>query len=71
VARNRILRLDVDTKEILTVWPLTTLRRWAPAPNSFTLDFGDYASQYYSVQTQEGAAISQLIGKCRAFLRTL
>ena len=56
------MRLDAETKEILHVWPLTTLRRWAPSPNSFTLDFGDYADQYYSVQTAEGDAISQLIG---------
>jgi hypothetical protein len=40
---------------------LTTVRRWAASPNVFTLDFGDYQDQYYSVQTTEGEQISQLI----------
>ena len=43
------------------VWPLTTVKRWAASPNSFTLDFGDYSESYYSVQTTEGEQISQLI----------
>jgi talin len=50
------------TQEIIKTWPLTTLRRWAATPTTFTLDFGDYADAYYSVQTAEGDAISQLIG---------
>jgi len=44
------------------VWPLTMLRRWAATPTTFTLDFGDYADSYFTVQTTEGDAISQLIG---------
>ena len=31
------------------------------SPNVFTLDFGDYQDQYYSVQTTEGEHIHQLI----------
>lgn len=46
---------------MLKTWPLTTVRRWAASPNSFTLDFGDYSEAYYSVQTTEGETISQLI----------
>lgn len=61
VTRDRIMRLDADSKDVIKEWPLTTLRRWAAAPNSFTLDFGDYADSYYSVQTNEGEQISQLI----------
>jgi hypothetical protein len=49
-----IFRLDEKTKQIIKTWPLTTVRRWAAAPNVFTLDFGDYQDQYYSVQTTEG-----------------
>jgi hypothetical protein len=30
----------------------------AASPNSFTLDFGDYAEAYYSVRTSEGEQIS-------------
>ncbi|XP_076033858.1 talin_middle and talin-RS domain-containing protein rhea isoform X2 [Oratosquilla oratoria] len=61
VTKDSVLRLDEKTKEILKTWPLTTVRRWAASPNTFTLDFGDYSDQYYSVQTTEGEPISQLI----------
>ena len=57
------MRVDEKTKEVIQEWPLTTVRRWAASPNSFTLDFGDYSENYYSVQTQEGEKISQLISQ--------
>jgi len=61
VTKDSVLRLDEQTKNILETWPLTTVKRWAASPNSFTLDFGDYKQSYYSVQTSEGEQISQLI----------
>ncbi|KAJ3025177.1 UNVERIFIED_CONTAM: Talin-1 [Siphonaria sp. JEL0065] len=61
VTKQSLVRLDVETKDIIKTWPLTQLRRWAAAVNSFTLDFGDYADAYYTVQTTEGEQISQLI----------
>jgi len=61
VTKDSVLRLDEKTKEILKTWPLTTVRRWGASPNTFTLDFGDYSDQYYSVQTTEGEQILQLI----------
>ena len=61
VTKDSVLRLDEKTKEILKTWPLTTVKRWAASPNVFTLDFGDYQDQYYSVQTTEGEHISALI----------
>ncbi|XP_062512011.1 talin-like [Corticium candelabrum] len=61
ITRESIMRVDERTKEVLKTWPLTTVRRWAASPNSFTLDFGDYSESYYSVQTAEGEQISQLI----------
>ena len=61
VTKDSVMRLDERTKEILKTWPLTTVKRWAPTPNSFTLDFGDYSDSYYSVQTGEGEQISKLI----------
>ncbi|EDQ91245.1 uncharacterized protein MONBRDRAFT_23461, partial [Monosiga brevicollis MX1] len=60
ITRESVMRMDEKTKEVLRTWPLTTVRRWVASPNSFTLDFGDYA-EYYSVQTDEGDSISQLI----------
>ncbi|CAO1372381.1 unnamed protein product [Diamesa serratosioi] len=61
VTKDSVLRLDERTKETLKTWPLTTVRRWGASPNTFTLDFGDYADQYYSVQTTEAEQIVQLI----------
>ncbi len=61
VTKDSVLRLDEKTKEIMKTWHLTTVKRWAASPNSFTLDFGDYSDSYYSVQTSEGEQISQLI----------
>lgn len=37
VTKDSVLRLDEKTKEILKTWPLTTVRRWAASPNTFTL----------------------------------
>eukprot|EP00117_Sycon_ciliatum_P001215 scpid5059/ scgid6971/ Talin-1 len=61
VTKESVMRVDEKTKEVMKTWPLTTVRRWAASPNSFTLDFGDYSESYYSVQTTEGETISQLI----------
>ncbi|XP_022084655.1 talin-1-like isoform X7 [Acanthaster planci] len=61
ITKESVLRVDERTKEIMKTWPLTTVRRWAASPNSFTLDFGDYSESYYSVQTKEGEAIGALI----------
>lgn len=61
VTKDSVLRLDEKTKEILKTWPLTTVRRWGASPKTFTLDFGDYADSYYSVQTTEAEQIVQLI----------
>ena len=33
VTRDSVMRLDAETKEVLKVWSLTTLRRWAASPN--------------------------------------
>lgn len=61
ITKDCVMRVDADTKGILKTWPLTTVKRWAASMNSFTLDFGDYSDSYYSVQTNEGEQISQLI----------
>eukprot|EP01134_Creolimax_fragrantissima_P001817 CFRG1817T1 len=61
VSRDSIMRVDERTKEVIKTWPLSTVRRWAASPTSFTLDFGDYSDEYYSVQTTEGEHISRLI----------
>ncbi|XP_060030382.1 talin-2 isoform X4 [Erinaceus europaeus] len=61
ITKDSVMRVDERTKEVLQEWPLTTVKRWAASPKSFTLDFGEYQESYYSVQTTEGEQISQLI----------
>ena len=55
------MRVDETTKDVITTWPLTTVKRWAASRYSFTLDFGDCHDSFYSVETSEGETISQLI----------
>lgn len=43
-------------------WPLTHLRRWAATPDTITFDFGTHEQDYIVFLTEEGEAISQLIG---------
>ncbi|KAJ3220116.1 Talin-1 [Dinochytrium kinnereticum] len=61
ITKQSVVRLDIDSKDILKEWKLTQLRRWAANANSFTMDFGDYEDAYYTVQTSEGDQISQQI----------
>ncbi|XP_072517267.1 talin-2a isoform X2 [Salminus brasiliensis] len=61
ITKESVMRVDEKTKEVLQEWPLTTVKRWAASPKSFTLDFGEYQESYYSVQTTEGEQISHLI----------
>lgn len=48
ITRESIMRVDETTKEVLKTWPLTTVRRWAASPNSFTLVKGDTITNRYS-----------------------
>eukprot|EP00842_Homolaphlyctis_polyrhiza_P006525 jgi/Hompol1/6874/HPOL_002361-RA len=61
ITKQNIIRMDIDTKETLEEWKLTQVRRWAATAKNFTLDFGDYSDNYYSVETTEGEEISRLI----------
>ncbi|XP_018408306.1 PREDICTED: talin-2 [Nanorana parkeri] len=61
ITKDSVMRVDEKTKDVIQEWPLTTVKRWAASPKSFTLDFGEYQESYYSVQTTEGEQISQLI----------
>ncbi|KAL3884807.1 hypothetical protein ACJMK2_024908 [Sinanodonta woodiana] len=61
INKESVVRVHEETKEILTSWRITNIRRWAVSPNSFILDFGERANSCYSVQTQEGNKIAALI----------
>jgi talin len=54
VTRDGVLFMDHETKEIVKEYQLTQLKRWAAAPTTFTLDFGDYADEYTIIITDEG-----------------
>ncbi|KAM9408896.1 LOW QUALITY PROTEIN: talin-2-like [Pholidichthys leucotaenia] len=59
ITKESVMRVDEKTKDVVQEWPLTTVKRWAASPKSFTLDL--WEESYYSVQTTEGEQISQLI----------
>uniref|UniRef100_A0A8D3E9H8 Talin 2a n=1 Tax=Scophthalmus maximus TaxID=52904 RepID=A0A8D3E9H8_SCOMX len=61
ITKESVMRVEEKSKDVVQEWPLTTVKRWAASPKSFTLDFGEYQESYYSVQTTEGEQISQLI----------
>uniref|UniRef100_A0A8B9VPC5 Talin 1 n=1 Tax=Anas zonorhyncha TaxID=75864 RepID=A0A8B9VPC5_9AVES len=61
ITKECVMCVDEKTKEVIQEWSLTNIKRWAASPKSFTLDFGDYQDDYYSVQTMEGEQIAQLI----------
>jgi len=37
VTKESVIKLDVETKEIIKKWPLKQLRRWAATPTRFIL----------------------------------
>lgn len=37
VTRESVMRVDERTKDMIKVWPLTSVKRWAASPKSFTL----------------------------------
>ncbi len=61
VTRDSVMRMDLNTKEVIKAYPLEHVRRWAAAKTSFTLDFGTYEKDYYTVATSRGEEISQLL----------
>ncbi len=37
INKDCVMRVDEKTKEVIRVWPLDQVRRWAASPNTFTL----------------------------------
>ncbi|KAJ1562173.1 Talin-1 [Cladochytrium tenue] len=56
-----IIRLDFETKALLSTWPLAQLRRWGASASSFTIDIGTFGDPFYTVQTPQAAIISRII----------
>lgn len=37
ITKESVMRVDERTKDVVQEWPLTTVKRWAASPKSFTL----------------------------------
>lgn len=37
ITKESVLRVEEKTKDVVQEWPLTTVKRWAASPKSFTL----------------------------------
>ncbi len=61
VTRDAVMRLNPVTREVIKSYPLEHMRRWATNEGTFTLDFGMYEKDYYTVETSRGEEISQLL----------
>ena len=61
VTRDAFMRIDPETKEVLTNYSLRHIRRWAATKNTFTLDVGDYSESYLHFQSPDSEKISQLL----------
>jgi talin len=61
ITRDKIVKMNFETREVVKEWPIEQLRRWAATSNSFTLDFGDWNDDYFVVKTEEGEQMSKLI----------
>lgn len=61
ITKDKIMKMDPETRQPIKEWSLEQMRRWAATNTTFTLDFGDYEDDYVIVQTTEGEAISALI----------
>lgn len=43
ITKESVLRVDEKTKDVIQEWPLTTVKRWAASPKSFTLVLAQHA----------------------------
>lgn len=49
ITKESVMRVDERTKDVVQEWPLTTVKRWAASPKSFTLvRFITEAPEYFS-----------------------
>lgn len=52
ITKESVMRVDEKTKDVVQEWPLTTVKRWAASPKSFTLvQWADCPSHQYYFQT--------------------
>ena len=61
MTKEKIVRINAETGEILSTHPFEHLKRWAATQEGITLDFGDHEDDYVVLITKEGEAISDVI----------
>eukprot|EP01130_Rhizamoeba_saxonica_P013799 TRINITY_DN5926_c0_g1_i1.p1 TRINITY_DN5926_c0_g1~~TRINITY_DN5926_c0_g1_i1.p1 ORF type:complete len:2517 (-),score=746.62 TRINITY_DN5926_c0_g1_i1:47-7120(-) len=61
VTKDAVIRVDHDSDRTLNTWNLTHIARWDCVDDELNIDLGDYDDQKYKFQTDEAAAISDLI----------
>jgi talin len=61
VTSTHILQINPENNTVTKEHKIGHMRRWAAAPKSFTLDFGDYDDDILTLLTDDGEAISQQI----------
>ena len=51
VSRDSVMHLDAETKEVLKVWSLTTLHRWAASPNRYSSSRLSFLFLFFSLSS--------------------
>lgn len=49
ITKESVMRVDEKTKDVVQDWPLTTVKRWAASPKSFTLVLCDSLHEDLSI----------------------
>lgn len=49
ITKESVMRVDEKTKDVVQEWPLTTVKRWAASPKSFTLVLCDSMHLFHSI----------------------
>ena len=61
ITSTHIMKINPSNGQVIKEFKLGQMRRWAAAPKSFTLDFGDYDDDVTTLLTDEGEQMSQQI----------
>eukprot|EP01125_Pyxidicula_operculata_P007800 TRINITY_DN2641_c0_g1_i4.p1 TRINITY_DN2641_c0_g1~~TRINITY_DN2641_c0_g1_i4.p1 ORF type:complete len:2218 (+),score=788.73 TRINITY_DN2641_c0_g1_i4:4631-11284(+) len=62
ITREKIMRLDFQTKEVIRQEPLVNLLRWGYLKGKITFDWGENDTEFWTFITEEGEQISNMIG---------
>lgn len=52
ITKESVMRVDERTKDVVQEWPLTTVKRWAASPKSFTLVRRAFTGKHHNCITR-------------------